>query len=61
MNVLPGYMSLHHECALCPWRPEDGTGQPGTGVTNMSHCEGGGTQTQVQEDQPVLLTAESIL
>lgn len=47
MNVLPGCMSLHHVCALCPWRPEDSIGQPGTGVTNVSRCVSGGTQTQV--------------
>lgn len=33
MDVLPAYMSVHHVC-MCPWRPEEGTESPGTGVTD---------------------------
>ena len=37
MNVLPAYMSVYHVHAWCPWRPEEGTGVPGTVV--MDSCK----------------------
>lgn len=32
-GFLPEYMSVHHMCAWCPQRPEEGDGSPGTGAT----------------------------
>lgn len=30
--VLPEIMYVHHVCAWCPWRSEEGVGSPGPGV-----------------------------
>ena len=37
MSVLSGCMYVHHMCAWCLRRPEEGVGSPGTGA--MDGCE----------------------
>lgn len=37
MGVLPACDCVCHVHAWCPWRPEEGAGSPGTGVTGI--CE----------------------
>jgi hypothetical protein len=32
--VLPVYVYMHHMCACCLWRPEEGIGSSGTGVAD---------------------------
>lgn len=38
IDALSVSMSVYHKYAWCPWWPEEGTGVPGTGITN---CWGG--------------------
>jgi hypothetical protein len=35
MSVLLAYVSVHHVCAWCPQRPEEGTGSSETEVTDV--------------------------
>ena len=34
VDALPAYMSVHHMCAWCPQKPEEGVRSPGTGGTD---------------------------
>lgn len=36
LNLLPVCVSVHHVCASCPWRPEEGARFPGTGIADAS-------------------------
>jgi hypothetical protein len=55
MGVLPAYMSVHHVCALCLRRSEEGVHLSETGATNGCRLPCG-TGDQTGE---VLLTVES--
>lgn len=34
MGILPTHISLHHMCAWCACKPEEGPGFSGSGVTD---------------------------
>ena len=60
MSVLPGCLSMHHLCARCSWRPEEGVRSPRSGVTNGCEAPCGCRELNscLLEGQPELLTAE---
>jgi hypothetical protein len=55
MSILPACMSAHHMRALCPRRPAEGIGSPGTGVADSWVL---GVKLSSLEEESVLLTAE---
>ena len=63
MGILPAHMSVQDMHARCPWRLEQGTGFPETGVSDgyELQCKCWESNTHPLEEQPVLLTAEPSL
>lgn len=62
MFFFPECIGAHYVCARYPWRPEEGTGCPGTGV--MDSCEplcGCWESNPDPLQQQVLLTTEPSL
>lgn len=45
----------------CPWRPEEGVGSFGTGISGDCELPDVGAFSSVLEEQPMFLTAEPIL
>jgi E3 ubiquitin-protein ligase NEDD4 len=63
MSVLPACMSVHHMHTWCLWRPEEGVGSPGIGVTDSCElpCGCWELNSGPLKKQPVLLTTEPSL
>ena len=62
MGVMP-VLCLDTMCAWCAWRPEEGAGSFGTGVTDDGEPPCGCWMPNLGplEEQPVLLTSEPSL
>lgn len=62
MDVWPAcYACVHHLCAWCMWRPEEGIGAPGTGVTGAAckpPCGCWELSPGFLQEQQVLLTTK---
>lgn len=52
-------MSVHTLCVCCLWKSEEGAAAPGTGATDS--CGRWESNPGALQDQPVLLTTETVL
>lgn len=59
--VYMGVLAMHHVCIYCLWRPKEGVGSPGTGVTGTCVLGAGNGKLKASVRTVLLLSSEPSL